>query len=129
MFKSRFIFVSILVLSSVVIKADSIQKIEVLNNSAQVMNLSAQNADNSFNMGLKIQAYTKAFVIAQITSLSTLQDQLFMGIVRNSASEVTQAIAAGANVYKLREGRTPLAWALSLSMSEAAVCLLQHGAK
>ena len=129
MFKSRFILVSLLVLSFVSVKADSMQKIEVLNNCAQAMNLSAKNVDGSFNIGLKIQAYAKALVIAQITELNTLQDQLFLGIFRNSAIEVRRAIAAGANVNKSREGKTPLAWALKYGMGNAAACLLQNGAR
>lgn len=129
MFKSRFVFASALIFACAVAKADSTQKIDVLNDGAQVMNLAARTADNSFNVKLRIPAYAKAFVIAKITKLNSLQDQLFMGIFRNSAVEVAQAIAAGANVNALREGRTPLAWALSFGMVDAAACLLQHGAR
>ena len=129
MFKRRFIFASTLVFACVAAKADSTQKIDVLNDSAQTMNLAAQNADHSFNINLKVPAYAKAFVISKITELNTLQDNLFMGIFKNSAEEVAQAIAAGANVNTLREGRTPLDWALSFGMVNAAVCLLQNGAR
>jgi hypothetical protein len=129
MFKNRIFFISMLTLSFVGAKADSVQSIDVLNNSAQVFNLAANNADNSFTVGLRIPAYAKAFVISQITELSVLEDKLFAGIFRNSSEEVKQAIAAGANVNKLREGKTPLAWALSFNMVNAAACLLQHGAR
>ncbi len=129
MFKGRIFFISMLTLSFVGVNADSVQSIDVLNNSAQVFNLAANNADNSFTVGLKIPAYAKAFVISQITELNVLQDKLFAGIFRDSTVEVEQAIAAGADVNKSREGKTPLVWALSFGMVNAAACLLQYGAK
>jgi|SRR4030095_296463 len=126
---NRIFSITVMAFSSIATHANSVQKIDVLNNCAQVMNLTAQNADHSFTINLKVPAYAKAFVISKITELNTLQDQLFMGIFRNSVEEVAQAIAAGANVNTLREGRTPLDWALSFGMTDAAVCLLQNGAR
>lgn len=130
MFKSRIFFISMLTLSFVTANAvDSMQKIEVLNNAPVAMDWSAKNADNSFYVGQKVQAYARAVVIAQVIALDTLQDNLFAAIVRNSAVEVQRAISAGADVNKLKEGKTPLAWALTLGMFEAAACLLQNGAR
>jgi len=129
MFTTRIFLTSMLTLSFAAANADSTQSIDVLNNSAQILKWAANNADNSFVVSQLVPAYSKAFVIAQITELSVLQDKLFAGIFRNSAEEVRQAIAAGANVNKLREGKTPLAWALAFNMVNAAACLLQHGAR
>ncbi|MDR3549992.1 MAG: hypothetical protein P4L31_01135 [Candidatus Babeliales bacterium] len=129
MFKNRILFISMLTLSFVRANADSVQSIEVLNDSAQFIKWAANNADNSFVVSQLVPAYSKAFVIAQVTQLSVVQDRLFAGIFRNSPEEIKQAITAGANVNKAREGKSPLAWALSFNMVNAAACLLQYGAK
>lgn len=129
MFKKPIIFLSMIFLSSSIAKADSIQSVDVLNDSAQIMKWSANNADNSFIVSQVVPAYSKAFVIAQVTQLNTLQDKLFAGIFRNSPEEIRQAITAGANVNKPREGRTPLTWALAFNLVNAAACLLQYGAR
>lgn len=125
---SRILPVAVLAFSCISAQADSVQTIDVLNNSAQVMNLAANNADNSFTVGQRVPAYSRALVIAQVTELGVLQDKLFAGIFRNSAEEVRLAIVAGADVNKLREGKTPLYWAISFNMIDAAACLLEYGA-
>ncbi len=129
MFKNSIFVTSMLTFAFVSAKADSTQCIEVLNDSAQIIKWAANNADNSFVVSQLVPVYSKAFVIAKVTELNTLQDKLFVGIFRNSAKEIRQAIAEGANVNKLREGKTPLNWALSFNMVNAAACLLQYGAK
>jgi len=129
MFTIRVFFISILTLFVVAVKADSTQSIDVLNSSARAMNIDARNADSSFVIHQSVPAFTKWYVISKITELDVLQDRLFTGIFRNSAEEVRQAIASGADVNKLREGKSPLAWALSFNMVNAAACLLQHGAR
>jgi|GEM_PF-2122062 hypothetical protein len=128
MFKNRVFLSSMMILSFAGANADLIQSVDVLNNSPQSLKWAANNANNTFVVSQVVPAYCKAFVISKITQLSVMQDKLFAGICRNSAEEVRQAIAVGADVNKLREGRTPLAWALSLNMVNAAACLLQYGA-
>lgn len=123
MFKTRAFLISALSLLAMMTRADSMKKIDVLNDCAQSMHLAVQDADRNFNVDFKVPAYAKALVIAKITELNTLQEQLFLGVVRNSAEEITRAIAAGANVNQAKEGKTPLAWALSLGNSNAVVCL------
>ena len=48
MFKNRIFFMGMLTLSAVAVKADSTQSIDVLNSSAQVINIDARNVDSSF---------------------------------------------------------------------------------
>ncbi len=128
MFNSRIFFISMLSFSFVASQAnDSLRTIDVLNNSKEKMKLGVTATDLS--LGLDIPALAKAGIIIQIKTLDALQDSLFVGIFKNSAEEISQAIAAGANVNKLREGKTPLAWALSFNLVNAAACLMQYGAK
>jgi hypothetical protein len=109
--------------------AHSTQSIEMINNSPDVIHLAAKAADNSFSVNQRVPAYSKAFIISKIVELDTLQERLFLAIFRDSVQEIEQAIADGANVKKAREGKTPLAWALSFNMVNAATCLMKHGAK
>ena len=123
------IFLAItLVASYQSVNADSLQTIDVLNNSSQVLNLSANNADRSLCLTQIVPAYAKSLVVVQITQLRSLQDMLFEGILNDSPSEIRRAIQAGANVNLEKEGKRPLLWAVTFHRMNAVRCLLEQGA-
>jgi hypothetical protein len=128
MFKIRFLSITMLALSVVAAKAsDTSREVHVLNDSPGVMDINAHSSD--FNFGLKVPSYAKAFVMAHMTKLDTVQEMLFAAICKNSVIEVRQAIVAGAKVNQLKADKTPLAWALELGSYNVIACLIQHGAQ
>lgn len=112
-----------------VTQADNIQTIEVVNNSAQLLNIAANNNDRSLHINQTISAFTKSLIVIQITQLKTLQDRLFEAILNNSYSEVRQAIREGADVNQEKDGKSPLLWAVLFQRTNAAKCLINHGAQ
>jgi len=128
MFNLRNLFIGALSFSTVLVHADSTQKLDVLNNCSQSMQVKANNADGGFNVDFNVPAYAKALVVAQITELNVLQEKLFLGVAQNNVSEMIKAINAGADVNKKKDGKALLDWALTLGHGDAVCCLLAHGA-
>lgn len=130
MFKNRFFLISALSLSAMAVKAaDSMKKIDAINDSDREMQIVAQDADSNFKVAFKVPTYAKAVVVAKVISFQSLQSQLLAGIRNNSVREIEQAIADGANVNAKIEGQTPMAWAMALCKADAIVCLINHQAR
>jgi len=129
MFKTRLFLISVLSLSAIMMRANSMQRVEIINNHAKKMLLKALNEDNSFGFNLAVPEYAKAVVVAKVVSLKDLQSQLLQGIRNNSVREIEQAIADGADVNAVIEGQTPMAWAMALCKADAIVCLINHSAR
>lgn len=110
------------------INANSLQTIDILNNSAQALHITAKNGDCSMSFNQTIPVYAKLFVMVQVTKLELLQDMLYIGIINDSPERIMQAIASGANVNLEKGGIRPLSWAMKLGKNNAALCLLEHGA-
>lgn len=121
LFTSAFVFVN-------AITADSIQTIDTLNNSNQLLHLSANNADRTLCLNHTVPAFAKSLIIVQVTQLRALQDMLFEGILNDSSEQIRRAIQAGANVNLEREGKRPLLWAVTFHRMNAVRCLLELGA-
>ena len=60
MFNNRIISISVIAFSCIAVHANSIQKIEVLNDSAQALHIAANNAGGSFNFAQVVPAFVKA---------------------------------------------------------------------
>jgi hypothetical protein len=129
MFITRFAISSISAfLSFISINADTTQTIDILNNSNQQLQISANNTDHSLKINHTVPAYAKSLIIVKVTYLKSLQDTLFEAILNDSPEEIKAAIQAGANVNIEKEGKRPLMWAVAFHRTKAAQCLLEHGA-
>jgi ankyrin repeat protein len=128
MTKGHIFIASILAFSSIFIKADSRQSVEVINNSAQVMNIAANTADRSFSFNHSTPAFCKSLILLEITKLQSLQEMLFDAILNDSPSEIRHAMRLGASINYPKDGKTPLFWAISFHRTNAAKYLLDHGA-
>ena len=126
MFKNSIALMGVLALSFATANGHVRQSIEVVNHSANAMTIGANSS--SFNANYTVPALTKSLLIFQLTALKSLQDMLFTAIVNNSAEGIREAMILGANVNCPREGKSLLLWAVTLQRSNAARCLLEHGA-
>jgi hypothetical protein len=125
---NRIVIAVFLFFSSMAVNADSVQTIDVLNDSSQVLHISANNADRSLSLIHNVPAYAKSLVVIKVTQLKSLQDMLFEAILNDSPAQIKHAIQAGANVNAEKEGKRPLLWAITFHRTNAVRCLLENGA-
>lgn len=107
---------------------DSIQTIEVVNNSSKTMNITTNNTDSTLHIHQIIPSFTKSLALIHLTQIKSLQDMLFEAILNNSADEIRRSIQAGANVNLEKDGKRPLFWAVFFQRVNAIRCLIENGA-
>lgn len=91
-------------------------KVEIVNNTDQVLKFKCEVPEN-----------TEAIISAEFTKLDP-QELLFTGIYNDSVEEIENAIKAGADINKQKEGKSPLLYALELKKQNAFEALVKHGA-
>ena len=104
------------------------QTVDVVNESAQVMTITATNADGSFNIKQVVPAYTRAYIIAQLLNLKSAENMLIEAILKDSAIDIEEAIKLGADINMEIAGRKSLLFAIAMEKINAIKCLISLGA-
>jgi ankyrin repeat protein len=123
------ILLSVVLVASSIINADSIQTIDVLNNSAQALHLTANNEDYSLSLNQIIPAFSKSIITVQVELICSPQELLFKSIINNLPEKTQEAVKAGASVNFEKDGKSPLLLAVLLKRYDIVKILLTAGAK
>lgn len=110
------------------INEQSVQTIEVINNSNQCLHMTANSPAHALRLDQSVPAHTKSLVISVLSKLSLSQDMLHGAILSDSAEKIRTAAHAGANINQPKDGKSPLLWAILLSRYNAIETLLHLGA-
>jgi hypothetical protein len=104
------------------------QTIDITNDSDQSLQISANNADQSFRISQTVPAYTRALIIAQLINLKSSQNLLLEAIMNDSVKGIQEAIRFGANINQEIGGQRPLVFAIALEKINAVKYLIACGA-
>jgi len=104
------------------------QTIDVVNDSNQSLQISANNADQTFRVAQTVPAYTRAIIIAQLVNLKSVQNLLLEAIINDSVNGIQEALRLGANVNQEIGGQRPLIFAIALEKINAVKYLIACGA-
>jgi hypothetical protein len=107
---------------------NSLQVIDVVNNSNQSLQLNARNEDQTLKIDHNVPAFTKSLITVQMVRIKSLQDMLYSAILNGSIEGIQFAVQSGADVNRAIDGKSPLLWAILLEKSNVAKCLVQYGA-
>jgi len=104
------------------------QTIDVVNDTNQSLQISANNADQTFRVAQTVPAYTRAIIIAQLVNLKSVQNLLLEAIINDSVNGIQEALRLGANVNQEIGGQRPLIFAIALEKINAVKYLIACGA-
>lgn len=119
--------VTLLIASGSTVVASQSRTIDVANDTAQALALTAV-AKDGFRLEHAVPAHMRLQAVIKLVELTRAQEMLFEAILQNSAHGVAAAVKAGVDVNAEINGQRPLFWAMSLAKTDAVRCLLNCGA-
>ena len=127
--QAKYIFLMNLLLSATTgFAINQKQTIDITNDSNQSLHVSANSADQSFQIVQTVPAYTRALIISQLIHLKSSQNLLLEAIMNDSVRGIQEAIRMGANINQEIGGQRPLVFAIALEKINAVRYLITCGA-
>jgi len=121
--------ISIALATQIFANQQTVQSVDVVNNSNQPIYLYANCPSHALVINNNIPSYTTYRLVSVMTGLKTALETLHVAILNDSEAQLKEAIAFGADINKLIDGRTPLTLALMLGHLNVAKYLLILGAR
>ena len=105
------------------------QTIDVVNDTAQAITITAVNADGSFNIKQVVPSYARAYIIAQVLNLKSAANMLIEAILKDSPADIQEALKLGADINMEIAGKRALLFAVAMEKLNAIKCLISFGAQ